>query len=524
VIAESQQAPIDLPNTDLTSVVLGRAAELGDKPALIDGASGRALTFNQLSEQFRRLAIGLDKRGFGKGDVMAIFCPNVPEYAVAFLGVAAIGGVNTTANSLYSTEDLVHQFTDSKAKYLLTIPQFLDRALPAAEQAGIEEVFVLGEAEGATPFAALLAEDGPMPDVSIDPEKDLIALPYSSGTTGLSKGVMLTHANLIANMVLSCEMNKVEDDDILMAVLPFFHIYGMVLILCLGIYRGTTLITMTRFDLEPFLQIVQDFKVTCMNLVPPLVLALAKHPVVDNYDLSSIRLISSGAAPLGPELEKACAERLKCQMYQGYGLTEVAGASHILPLADPRSKNKVGAVGQVLPNTQSKIVGVESGAELGVNERGEVCIRGPHVMVGYLNNQEATDHCIDKDGWFHTGDIGYVDEDGYFYIVDRVKELIKYKGYQVAPAELEALLVSHPAIADAAVIPSPHEEAGEIPMAFVVLKDKISAEEIMQFVADNVAPHKKVRKVEIVDEIPRSASGKILRRVLVEKERAALGV
>lgn len=520
MIFENNLPDVQVPNLDLTSVVLKRVEELGDKPALIDGPSGRTLTYTQLRTQINHLAAGLHQRGFKKGDVCAVFCPNLPEYATIFLGVASAGGINTTVNSLYSTNDLIHQFNDSGAKILITIPDFMERALPAAKECGIEEIFVLGEAEGATPFAELLDNDGQAPEVEINPATDLVALPYSSGTTGLSKGVMLTHENLTSNMVLTASINSLVDEDVLIGVLPFFHIYGMVLILNLAIYKGVTLVTMPRFDLEQFLQIVQDYKVTCLNLVPPLILALAKHPLVDNYDISSIRLISSGAAPLGSELEAACSKRVDCGVYQGYGLTEVAGACHVNSLPVPAGK--VGSVGRVVPNTYSKIIDTETGAELGINERGEVLIKGQHVMVGYLNNDEATKHCIDEDGWFHSGDIGYADEDGYFFIVDRVKELIKYKGYQVAPAELEALLVSHAAIADAAVIPSPDEEAGEIPKAFVVLGGEISADEIMSFVAENVAPHKKIRKLEIVDEIPKSASGKILRRVLVEQERASL--
>ena len=521
MIFENNDPGVAVPKKDLTSVVLQRVDELGDKSALIDGTSGRALSYNELSSQIKHLAAGLNQRGFKKGDVCAVFCPNLPEYATIFLGVAAVGGINTTVNSLYSTNDLIHQFTDSRAKFLITIPAFMDRALPAADKCGIEEIFVLGEAEGATPFSELLKNDGIAPEVTIDPKNDLVALPYSSGTTGLSKGVMLTHENLVSDMVLTTSINTITDKDVLIGVLPFFHIYGMVLILNLAIYRGVTLVTMPRFDLEQFLQIVEKYKITCLNLVPPLVLALSKHPLVDNYDVSSIRLISSGAAPLGQELEQACADRLNCQIYQGYGLTEVAGASHVNTIPVP--SDKVGAVGQVVPNTYSKIIDTESGKELGINEQGEVLIKGPHVMKGYLNNEEATKHCIDEDGWFHTGDIGYADEDGYFFIVDRVKELIKYKAYQVAPAELEAILVSHEAIADAAVIPSPDEEAGEIPKGFIVLSSEISAEEIMKFVAEQVAPHKKIRKIEIVDEIPKSASGKILRRVLVEQEREKVG-
>jgi len=518
VIFQSRKPDVHLPDSDLTTVVLHQAHIHGDRTALIDGITGNSLTFSELEQQINKFAAGLALRGFSKGDVFAIFCPNVPEYAVVFLGVAAAGGINTTVNSLYSTNDLIHQFKDSGAKFLLTIPEFLDRALPAAAECNIEEVFVLGEAANATSYSELLDNNGERPTIPIDPKHDLVALPYSSGTTGLSKGVMLTHANLIANMVLSCEMNHVDETDKLIGVLPFFHIYGMVLILNLAIYRGTTLVTMPRFDLEAFLKIIQTHRITCLNLVPPLILALAKHPMVDNYDLSSVRIIGSGAAPLGQDLEQACAKRLNCQIYQGYGLTEVAGASHVLPAAEAR--NKPGSVGPVLPNTRCKVIDTETGAELGANERGEVLIAGPHVMPGYLNNPEATSQCIDADGWFHTGDIGYGDEDGYFFIVDRVKELIKYKGYQVAPAELEALLLSHPSIADAAVIPSPDEEAGEIPMAFIVMKEPISAAEIIQFVAQNVAPHKKIRKLQFVAEIPKSAAGKILRRLLVEQERA----
>jgi acyl-CoA synthetase (AMP-forming)/AMP-acid ligase II len=247
---------------------------------------------------------------------------------------------------------------------------------------------------------------------------------------------------------------------------------------------------------------------------------LAKHPLVENFDLSSFKVIGCGAAPLGEELEKACAQRIDCRVYQGYGLTEVAGASHISPMFAPASKT--GSVGPALPNTLAKILDTETGAELGINQHCEVCLFGSHVMTGYLNNSEATKNTIDKDGWFHTGDIGYADADGYFYIVDKIKELIEYKGYQVAPAELEALLLTHPGMADVAVIPSPDEEAGEVPKAFVVTKVPITETEIMAWVAEKVASHKKIRRLEFVEEIPKSASGKILRWIPVEAERARL--
>lgn len=517
MIFRSKLPDLEIPHGNLVDVALQHCDRMGDKPALMDGPSGRQITYAELPVMVRRFATGLAQRGFGKGDVLAIFMPNLPEYGVAFLGAAYIGGVNTTVNSLYSTDDLIHQFKDSGARFLLTIPDFLDRAMPAAQASGIEEIFVLGSAENCTPYAELLNNAGDAPQAEVDPATDMVAMPYSSGTTGLAKGVMLNHSNLVANFVLSSEVNPQVEGDKMFAVLPFFHIYGMVLLLCLALYNGVTLLTSVRFDLEQFLQIVQDQKVTLLSLVPPLVLALARQPIVDKYDLSSVRLITCGAAPLGVDLEEDCGKRLDCGIIQGYGLTEVAGACHIRALGS--DLDRPGSVGPVLQNTESKVIDVETGAALGPNENGEVLVRGPHIMLGYLNNPEATAHSIDEEGWFHTGDIGYADDDGCFYIVDRVKELIKYKAYQVAPAELEALLLTHEAIADAAVIPSPDEEAGEIPKAFVLLKGELSEQDLMAWVAERVAPHKKIRRVEFVDEIPKSASGKILRRLLVEKER-----
>jgi acyl-CoA synthetase (AMP-forming)/AMP-acid ligase II len=287
----------------------------------------------------------------------------------------------------------------------------------------------------------------------------------------------------------------------------------------MGLYAGATIVTMPRFDLESFLRIVQEHRITLAYLVPPIVLALAKHPLVAQYNLSSIRSIWSGAAPLGAELAETCGVRVGCSVRQGYGLTETSPVTHRNLEAGARA----GSIGRLIPNTECKIVDPTSGAELRSESRGELLIRGPQVMKGYLNNPTATAAAIDADGWLCTGDIGYADADGYFFIVDRAKELIKYKGYQVAPAELEAVLITHPAVADAAVIPVPDEEAGEIPKAFVALKGATSDEELMCYVAQRVAPFKRIRQVQVVDEIPKSAAGKILRRVLIEKERARAG-
>ncbi len=504
----------------LAGFVLKKGAELGDKPALIDGPSGRTITYAQLLASVQMVAAGLHERGFGKGDVFAIYSPNVPEYAVAYMAVASIGGVNTTASPLYTAEELAFQLNDANAVYLLTVPQLLEVALEAASRSNVKEVFVLGEAEGATPFASLMS-GGPVPSVEIDVHNDLVALPYSSGTTGFPKGVMLTHRNLVGNICQTLELHRTTPEDRLMGVLPFFHIYGQQVIMNAGLFRGATIITMPRFDLEQFLQIMQDRKITRAYLVPPIVLGLAKHPLVDGFDLSELELILSGAAPLGQELQEAVERRLQCRALQGYGLTETSPVTHVIP--DDDTSAKAGSIGPLVPNTEAKVVAVDSGQELGPNERGEIWVRGPQIMKGYLNNEEATAHTIDADDFLHTGDIGYVDDDGYFFIVDRLKELIKYKGFQVPPAELEALLLGHEAISDAAVIPVPDEEAGEIPKAFVVASGDITEEDLMSWVADRVAPHKKIRRVEMVDEIPKSPSGKILRRILVERERAQLG-
>jgi acyl-CoA synthetase (AMP-forming)/AMP-acid ligase II len=329
---------------------------------------------------------------------------------------------------------------------------------------------------------------------------------------------MLTHRNLVANMAQTLGSGvNLQTDERVIGVLPFYHIYGMLVILNLCLHKGMTIVTMARFDLEQFLKIMQDYQITRANLVPPIILALAKHPIVDNYDLSHLKIIMSGAAPLSAELAQACAERLGCIVLQGYGLTETSPVTHVNP-EDP-ARIKLGSVGVPIANTECAVVSLETGNPLGIREEGEIWIRGPQVMKGYLNNPDATAQTLTPDGWLRTGDVGYVDEDGYFYIVDRVKEMIKYKGLQIAPAELEAVLLTHPAVADAAVIPSPDPEAGEVPKAFVVLKGAATAEELMDYVAARVAPFKKIRRIEFVEQIPKSPSGKILRRVLVQQER-----
>ena len=522
MIYKSPFPELTIPGLPLTEVVLAQAQRFGDKAALVDGPTGRTITYRQLVSGVTRIASSLAKRGFKKADVLAIYSPNVPEYALAFLAVARLGGVVTTINPLYTPHELKHQLKDAGASYLLTIPAFLDNAKKGSGDLGIREYFVFGEADGATSFSSLLETDGSLPEVSIDAKEDIVVLPYSSGTTGLPKGVMLTHYNLVANIMQLESMQQasphpIDEQDVVLGLLPFYHIYGMVVIMFYALYKGATVVTMPRFDMEQFLNIIQGFKISYANLVPPIVLALAKHPLVDSYDLSSLKTIFSGAAPLGGDVASACAQRLNCEVCQGYGMTELSPVSHANP--DHSAKIDRASVGPALANTECRIVDPATGKDAEPGTPGELLVRGPQVMKGYLNNPTATANTIDADGWLHTGDIATVDEKGYFAVVDRVKELIKYKGLQVAPAELEALLLSHPDVADVAVIGIADEEAGELPKAFVVKKAEVSDEELKAYVSERVAPYKKIRAVEFVQQIPKSSSGKILRRVLIDQER-----
>ncbi len=519
MIHSSPLPSLNIPDVPLTDHVLRHASRLADKPALIDGSSGRTMTYGQLAGGIAALAGGLAARGFGPGDVLGLMSPNIPEYAVVFHGVARAGGAVTTINPTYTDREVHHQLVDSGATIMVTIPMFLDVARSAAEGTAVTDIYVFGEAEGVEPVTSLF---GPPQTVQtpIDLD-DVVVLPYSSGTTGLAKGVMLTHRNLVANIDQTLAPAEMREDETAIAVLPFFHIYGMQVLMNCGLAAGATVVTMPRFDLEEFLRIHQDYGVTRSFVAPPIVVALAKHPIVDEYDMSKLEQIFSGAAPLSAELAAETAARLKCEVVQGYGMTELSPVSHLTP----HGQFKPGSVGVTAPNTETMIVDTVTGEPMGLDEDGEVWVRGPQVMKGYLNNAAATAQTIDGEGWLHTGDIGHVDSDGHLYIVDRLKELIKYKGFQVAPAELEALLLTHPAVADAAVIGIPDEEAGEIPVGYVVMKAGHDAteQEIADFVAGDVAHYKRLGKVTKVEAIPKSASGKILRRVLKDEAIAAAG-
>src|SRR3954469_649418 len=464
IVHRSVRPDLAIPDTAITPFVFERAGAHPDRTAFVDGGTGRRVTYGALLDSISRAAAGFAARGIGHGDVVGIMAPNVAEYAVAFHGAVTAGGFTTTINPTYGAEEVRYQLNDAGAQLLVTVGPCLDVVREAVGGTAVRGILVIGDGpEGKDriePFAAL-GEEPPMAPAAVDAD-DVVVLPYSSGTTGLPKGVMLTHRNLVANLVQVEAQLEFDGDEVFLACLPFFHIYGMQLVMNAGLRVGASLVTMPRFDLEQFLALSQQHRVTRLWVVPPIVLALARHPMVDDYALTSVRSVLSGAAPLGVDLAAEAAARIGVPLVQGYGMTELSPVSHAPLWDDPRP----GTVGLLVANCEARVVDPETGDDLGVDADGELWIRGPNVMKGYLNNPGATAATIDDQCWLHTGDIGHVDADGYWYIVDRVKELIKVKGFQVPPAELEALVITHPAVADVAVIGVPDEEAGERPKAF----------------------------------------------------------
>jgi len=520
-MVRSPYPDVEIPNVSIHEYLFGELdAARRDAVALIDGTSGAETTYGQLIGQIDLFAGALAARGVGVGSVVAVLCPNVPAFATVFHGILRAGATATTINSLYTADEIAAQISDAGAEWVVTVSPLLPGAKETAARLGIpdERVIVLDGVDGHPSLAALLGEGRPAPDVTFDPATHIAVLPYSSGTTGRPKGVMLTHRNLVAN-VAQCRVTiALEDDDRVLAVLPFFHIYGMTVLLNFALRQRASLVTMPRFDLPEFLRVVAEHRTTWVFIAPPIAVALAKHPIVEQFDLSSIKVVFSGAAPLDGALARAVADRLGCVVCQGYGMTETSPVAHVIPVE--REDIDRSTIGMLVAGTEARIL-AEDGTDVevpaeGTSAPGELLIRGPQVMAGYLNRPDATAEMLDADGWLHTGDVATVTADGVFRIVDRLKELIKYKGYQVAPAVLEAVLLEHPGIADAAVVGTLDADGQEVPKAFVVRQPgaELDAEGVMAHVAAHVAPHEKVRVVEFIDQIPKSSSGKILRKDL----------
>ncbi|MFF9865292.1 4-coumarate--CoA ligase family protein [Streptomyces sp. NPDC013953] len=525
MVFHSEYADVPALSLPIHDAVLGRAADTyGDAVALVDGAGELTVTYTQLDTYHRRIAGALAGSGLRKGDVLALHSPNTVLYPAVFYAATRAGAAVTTVHPLSTAEEFAKQLRDSSARWIVTVSPLLEVARRAAELVGgVREIFVCDQADGHRSILDMLGPAAPGPAVTIDPDEDVAALPYSSGTTGVPKGVMLTHRSIATNLAQLEPLIRMGPGDRILAVLPFFHIYGLTALMNAPLRLGATVVVLPRFELDQFLGAIEKHRINGLFVAPPIVLALAKHPAVARYDLSSLEYIVSAAAPLDAHLARACSARLGLPpVRQAYGMTELSPGTHVVPLSaeDPPA----GTVGKLLPGTDMRIVSLDQpGKDLGVGEEGEILIRGPQMMKGYLGRPSETAAMIDPDGWLHTGDIGYTDADGWLFVVDRVKELIKYKGFQVAPAELEAVLLTHDGIADAAVIGVYDEDGNEVPKAYVVRQPDatgLSGDDIMAFVAGKVAPYKKIRRVEFIGGVPRAASGKILRRELREREGA----
>ena len=512
MIFESPLGDVAVPDVTLPAFVLEDADERGDRPALIDGPTGRTLTYGDLARAVRSLAAGLADRGFGRGDVLALCAPNGPEYAVAFHAVAALGGVVTTINPAYTAHEIGFQLENADARLAVAAAGFEERV----REAGAQDVLVMGEPS----FDDLLTGgDAPMPDEA-DPD-DLVALPYSSGTTGLPKGVMLTHRNVVANLCQVREVQHVGEGDTIIGVLPFFHIYGMTVIMNQALRTGATIVTMPRFDLAGFLELVERHGVTKAHLVPPIILALAKHPLVDEHDVSTLAWINSGAAPLGAELADACARRLGLHRRPGLrpdrdepGHPRRPGRAR----REPARLDRPADPGHGVPGRRRRVGrGPRPGrGRRGVDPRPAGDARLPRRRaVDGRHARRATAGCTPATSATPTRTAGSTSSTAS-------RSSSRSRASRSRPPSSRPSCSTHPEIADAAVIASPDEEAGEVPKAFVVPADgaTLDVEAIKAYVAERVASYKQVRRVELTDEIPKSASGKVLRRVLVERERA----
>lgn len=515
-ILERHAPGLVIPDATLTEFVLGPAWQRGSKSALVDAVNGQALSCGELPGAVRRLAGGLAAGGVRPGDVLALCAPNGIEFVVTLHAAMTAGAVVATVNPLWTGEEVARQLRQTGARWLVSTPGLVEEKLrDATAGTQVMRTFLIGDgAVGGTSFRSG-GRRAPGRPVRPSPSAAGLLL-SSSGTTGLPKSVELTHQNVVANLCQVRLVHHVTEDDVVIAALPMFHCFALYVSVNLSLLQGATVVILPRFELGAFLRVIEDHKVTRAEVVPPMVLALAASDMVSGYDLASLRVVTSAGAPLSGELARACAARLGCRVKQVYGMTELGGR-HIPPDDGP---DKPDSVGPALPGTGCRIVDPDSGMDAGPGQPGELLLRSPSTMRGYLGDPEATAATIDEQGWLHTGDVVRADEDGWYYVTDRIKELIKYKGHQVAPAELEALLLTHPAVAGAAVVRSPDDAAGEVPKAFIVLRQPASADELMAWVAARAAPYKRIRLVEFVDAIPVSPSGKILRRLLTERNTA----
>lgn len=516
---------VHFPEMPYDQLLRRAAARAPDRPAII--YHDLVLTYREVVSMVNCIANGLHDLGIRKGDIISVFTVNRPEYTITLNAAATIGAVICPINPSYKEREIAYQLENCEAKAILVYNELvplLQLVLRQKSFPNLKHIIVTGttvppEMPEAIPFARLLRASSPKPNVRTEINgDDLLALPYSSGTTGFPKGTMLSHRNLVTNHLQFITASGINSSDVTLIYLPMYHIYG-VLLTGSFLAAGALQVLLERFDQQRALELCEKHGVTWFFAIPPVINTLANAPG-DLKQLKTVKYIMNAAAPMLIEPARKLQQRTGISIVQAYGLTETSPDTHLSPVSPELVRLE--SVGMLVHNTEQKIMDIETGErELPVGEDGEIVVRGPQVMLGYWKAPEETARVL-RNGWLYTGDIGHVDADGYTYIVDRKKEMIKYKAFSIAPAELEALLMEHSAVLDSAVIGVPDDEAGEVPKGFVVVRPghSVTGEELIAFVNGKLAGYKKLHYVEFIDAIPKVPSGKILRRELKERERA----